>query len=255
MKNLIISLVHIPNNPEEDDNKQLTCWINDRLISFDEGNHINYYIYHENEVSYNEDGTEKINTSAYQIHVEKPVTSEKIITAAVKDVYGLYSEADYVDFQAKLMREKDSEFSKEYNEFVRWVENGLKLAKGITTEEAREIMMQEITDYDSSMAVNSFILNDSYAWLDKNTRVGLMNSMSIEKATGLESTTLWLGTRSYTLPIEIAISLLYQIELYAKECYNKTAEHKANVEKLTIPEEILEYNYKEGYPEKLIITV
>ena len=116
-------------------------------------------------------------------------------------------------------------------------------------------MLRRIIEYDTSDAVNSFILNDNSVWLDKDTRVGLMNSMNIEKAVGLENTTLWLGTQSYTLPIELAINLLAQLEIYAKECYNKTAEHKSNLEKLTIPDEIMEYNYKEGYPEKLKINI
>ena len=46
-----------------------------------------------------------------------------------------------------------------------------------------------------------------------------------------------------------------KLELYAKQCYNKTAEHKYNLEQLSIPEEILEYNYTEGYPEKLNIII
>ena len=259
MEKIIISLTNIPNNPEEDYNKKVTKWVNGRMISFDEGPFINYYIHHEDNTVADIDGNEKISTDAYQIRVEKPVTQEKIITAVEKDAYRLYSNQDFLDFQAKLVRDlqenPNSEFVVEHTKLLRWVKNGLNIAKGITKEEAKEMILQEIIDYDKSIAVNSFILNGFPAWLDKDTRVGLMNSITIEKQSGLEYTTLWLGTMVFTLPVDTAIEFLFQLELYAKECYNRTAEHKFNLERLELPEEILEYNYKEGYPEKLVITI
>lgn len=254
MNNLKICLVQVPSNPEEDYNQGLTKWINGKLIEFNEGKFINYYIRHQEEPV--EDG---IITLAYQIRVEKPVTSEKIITSVEKDVYDLYTEEDYSNFQASLVRKLQENpqdpFIQSHTKLIRWVENGLNLAKGITTEEARSLMLQDITDFDTSENVNSFILNGIPAWLDKETRVGLMNSITIEKAAGLKETTLWLGTKSFTLPVDIAIGFLYQLELYAKQCYNKTAEHKYNISLLDNPNEILEYNYKEGYPEKLSINI
>lgn len=254
MNNLKIYLVQIPSKPEEDYNPGLTKWVNGRLIEFDEGKFINYYIRHEDEP-----GGNGIITSAFQIRVEKPVTPEKIIASVEKDVYDLYSEEDYSNFQAFLLRKLQDNpqdpFIQDHTKLIRWVENGLNLAKGITVEEAKSLMLQNITDFDTSEAVNSFILNGVPAWLDKETRVGLMNSITIEKATGLKETTLWLGTQSFTLLVDTAIEFLYQLELYAKQCYNKTAEHKYNIELLSNPDEILEYNYKEGYPEKLSINV
>lgn len=254
MNNLKICLVQVPSNPEEDYNQDLTKWINGKLIEFDEGKFVNYYIRHQEEPV--EDG---IITLAYQIRVEKPVTPEKIITSVEKDVYDLYTEEDYSNFQASLVRKLQENpqdpFIQSHTKLIRWVENGLNLAKGITAEEARSLMLQDITDFDTSENVNSFILNGIPAWLDKETRVGLMNSITIEKAAGLKETTLWLGTKSFTLPVDIAIGFLYELELYAKQCYNKTAEHKYNISLLDNPNEILEYNYKEGYPEKLSINI
>ena len=42
--------------------------------------------------------------------------------------------------------------------------------------------------------------------------------------------------------------------MYALECYNKTAEHKNNVEALTAIDDIVSYDYTKGYPEKLEIN-
>ena len=115
--------------------------------------------------------------------------------------------------------------------------------------------LQQITDYDTSPAVNSFKLNGADVWLDKATRVGLMNSTSIEKAVGNGTTTLWFAIggveTKITLPCDTAIQMLSALEMYALECYNRTAQHKAAVAKLTTVEEAEAYDYTTGYPEKL----
>ena len=41
------------------------------------------------------------------------------------------------------------------------------------------------------------------------------------------------------------------LELYALECYNVTAAHKADIEALTTVEEVVAYDYESDYPEKL----
>ena len=77
-----------------------------------------------------------------------------------------------------------------------------------------------------------------------------MNSTTIEKALGRETTELILGNLDITLPVDTVISMLYTIEVYAKDCYNVTAKHKITVENMDVIEQILEYDYKFGYPEK-----
>lgn len=118
-------------------------------------------------------------------------------------------------------------------------------------EQLKSRKINEITQYDTSSSVNEFYLGELPIWLDKATRVGLMNSTQIEKAAGNETTTLWFGTISFELNCDIAIQMLSALELYALDCYNRTAEHKANVEKLITKEDIENYDYKTGYPEKL----
>ena len=49
---------------------------------------------------------------------------------------------------------------------------------------AKTSMLAEITAYDSSSSVNSFLLNGMEVWLDKATRVGLMNSTPSPRAWG-----------------------------------------------------------------------
>ncbi len=120
---------------------------------------------------------------------------------------------------------------------------------------AKEQVSEEITAYDSSSAVNSFVLNDASVWLDKATRVGLMNSTTIAKGMGNETTTLWLGEMKIEVDCDKAIQLLSALEMYALECFNVTAAHKKAVGELESIEEVLTYDYKQGYPSRLEMEV
>lgn len=118
----------------------------------------------------------------------------------------------------------------------------------------KEQKLNEITEYDTSSNVNGFSLNGTDAWLDRDTRVSLMNSTTIEKSSGKTTTTLWFGSMKIDVGVDKAIDLLSGLEIYALECYNKTAEHKNNVEALTAIDDIVSYDYTKGYPEKLEIN-
>ena len=120
---------------------------------------------------------------------------------------------------------------------------------------AKTSMLAEITSYDASSSVNSFLLNGMEVWLDKATRVGLMNSTSIAKNMGQEKTSLWLGSYQLEVDCDKAIQLLSALEMYALECFNVTAAHKKAVSELDNIEAVLTYDYKSGYPEKLEMEV
>ena len=117
--------------------------------------------------------------------------------------------------------------------------------------ELKALKIDEITKYDTSSNVNVFSLNGVDVWLDRDTRVSLMNSTTIAKNMGQENTILWLGTVKITVKCDQAIQLLSALEMYALSCFNKTAEHKKNVEALSTINEIVSYDYTVGYPEKL----
>ena len=108
----------------------------------------------------------------------------------------------------------------------------------------------KIQDYDKSEGVNSFTLNGRLVWLDKDTRVGLVNSLQIEKSAGRVDTELWLNGFMYKLPIDHILQMLVVLELYAKECYNITQQHIANVKNLDDLNRVWNYNYTKGYPKR-----
>ena len=113
------------------------------------------------------------------------------------------------------------------------------------------LLLHNIDTYDTSVAVNSFMLQGKEMWLPKETRVGLVNSVTIEKNAGKETTVLWFGGERYELSVDTALQMLSALELYALECYNVTAAHKAAVNALESVEDVVAYDYTQGYPEKL----
>lgn len=119
----------------------------------------------------------------------------------------------------------------------------------------KKAMLAYIEKYDASSSVNSFLLNGMEVWLDKATRVGLMNSTSIAKSMGQQKTTLWLGSYQLEVDCDKAIQLLSALEMYALECFNVTAAHKKAVSELDNIEGVLTYDYKSGYPDKLKMEV
>ena len=124
-----------------------------------------------------------------------------------------------------------------------------------TLEKAKKEKLEAILAYDTSSDVNGFMLNGNKVWLDKETRVGLMNSTTIAKSVGQKTTTLWLGGLKLVVDCDKAIQLLSALEMYALDCFNVTASHKQAVNELTTIEEVEAYNYKSGYPKMLEMSV
>ena len=153
-------------------------------------------------------------------------------------VEGSVSESEY----------NEQEVRREYNAWKqKWAEKALVLAK--------KAKIAEIASYDTSDKVNGFMLNGQIVWLDKATRVGLMNSTTIERDLGQETTELWLGEHNLIIKCDLAIQLLQQLEVYALKCFNVTATHKKEVNSLSTIEEINSYDITKDYPDKLVINI
>ena len=120
-----------------------------------------------------------------------------------------------------------------------------------TFESVKKDLIKDINAYDSSEDINSFYIQDKQIWLDKSTRVGLSLRFNSELQNGYTETTLWYNGESFTLPIETAMKILYDIELYASKCYDNTQKHLSNVNKLETIEELKSYDYTIGYPVRL----
>lgn len=156
-----------------------------------------------------------------------------------------------MDESGEMIYEERHEQQYEYD--VCWLEN--VGSEGEVLGKAKEAVAAEITAYDSSSAVNGFILNGERVWLSFELRDRVYQGNERLQRIGRTDTTLWLGNHCYNLSIEQAQNIIIHIEAYAKDCYNVTAAHKAAVEKLQTVEEVLAYDYTAGYPEILTMSV
>lgn len=116
----------------------------------------------------------------------------------------------------------------------------------------REYKIEEILRHDSSREVNCFYIKGQEMWLDKATRVGLKLRFDAEIASGHANTTLWYEGIPFNLELANAVQMLNVIELYASACYDNTQRHLAAVDKLESIDEIINYDFTTGYPEKLV---
>lgn len=138
-----------------------------------------------------------------------------------------------------------------------WVYDGVRLETGGMTSEAaltaaaQKMVLAEIEKHDTSPSVNGFMLNGQRVWLNKDTRVGLMNGVSVAKACGMDRMSLWIDGREYVMDVARLEDLLVKVEVYAMGCYNVTAGHRMAVSGLTTLEDVLGYDFKAGYPEKV----
>jgi hypothetical protein len=136
-----------------------------------------------------------------------------------------------------------------------WVEH-IPVSYEPTEEEIlnreKEFKIEEIIRHDSSPEVNGFYIGDQELWLDKATRVGLKLRFDAEIACGQTNTTLWYEGTSFNLELVNAVQMLNAIELYASACYDNTQAHVANVKAMETIDDVKYYDYRAGYPDKLI---
>ena len=101
-------------------------------------------------------------------------------------------------------------------------------------------------EYDKSKAVNNLKLQGNDMWLDKSTRDGLLLRFIAEKNKGLTITKV----SGYNMPIEDAFKMLYQLEIYASECWDNTFLHEKAIKALPSAMEKAKYDFTVGYPLK-----
>ena len=113
----------------------------------------------------------------------------------------------------------------------------------------KDILLKQSTLYDNSDEVNSFIYKGNKYWLDKQQR----SCMKTVAESGLDSIEIVMGDISLNLPSEFIKQFILELEAYAYKCYVNTAKHQKNINNLKTVEEVLNYDYTTGYPEKLVL--
>lgn len=177
---------------------------------------------------YNKDG-HIVSQRDIRPNVAKVIELERMIPMPVKDGFIAILNADFIT-------------NKVWYELIE------------TEEHIRIRKVEEISQYDTSSAVNEFFVNDVPMWFNKNERASLQHLADTEQALDNTNISLWTTT---TPPVRIDMTIeqmkqmLIVLENYAMKCYNTTQQHIANVYGLTDIEEVKVYDYQTGYPEKL----
>lgn len=117
---------------------------------------------------------------------------------------------------------------------------------------AKTIKLNELNEYDSSNAVNSFTLNGQEMWLTVQERQQLATQISANEAIGRETMTRWFEGHEFTFPITVWKQMLVALEVYAGDALNVTEQHAANINALESVDAVNNYNFTTGYPTKLI---
>lgn len=141
----------------------------------------------------------------------------------------------------------------EFNGFITTLEElGANITPAEVLELAKGNAIKLIDAYDTSSNVNSFTLGGMPLWVSRADRTTLKVRFESELAAGLTATTLWYGL--VPIPIEDitqGLAMLVALEVYASRCFDTTAAHKAAVMQLTSVEDVLAYDFTQGYPDKL----
>ena len=113
----------------------------------------------------------------------------------------------------------------------------------------KDILSVQSDLYDKSDNVNSFIYKGNKYWLDKQQR----SCMKTVAESGLSEIEIVFGAITLTLPAEFVKQFILQLEAYAYKCYVNTAKHQQKIQSLQTLEDILNYDYTTGYPEKITL--
>lgn len=111
------------------------------------------------------------------------------------------------------------------------------------------ILIALIKYYDKSVNVNSFYYKDKQEWLDKNTRLGLQNLIN----SGADNITIQLKDSIVDIKAAKLKEFLNQLEVYAGKCFSVTAKHLEDIKQLNTVDNLINYDFKSGYPLKITL--
>jgi hypothetical protein len=109
----------------------------------------------------------------------------------------------------------------------------------------------DITAFDNSANVNSFIIGGLPMWLGWELRARLKTSLDAIEAAGGTEMTKSFGGIDYTFSTDQWNAMINAVENYAGVCQKVTEGHRAAVNALTAISDVEVYDYTTGYPPKI----
>lgn len=137
---------------------------------------------------------------------------------------------------------------------VIWIEpiSGAIKTEKQALEAIKAAKKSELQAFDSSTEVNQFTLNGKpMPWPSKDERSAYYRGVQSEFNLGKEISVLSFGGVVVTVNPKVALDILDTIEIYAKECWNNTQHHLNKIDELTTVDEVVNYDFKSGYPSKV----
>lgn len=113
----------------------------------------------------------------------------------------------------------------------------------------------EVQMYHDSNDVKGFSINGEDYSVDTETLNKMTFRVMAESAMKINKTTLWFDGKAYNFKTKDAMELLYQLQIYFGDCFDVTNEHKNNIDSLSNSDDVDQYDYRAGYPEKVAILI
>lgn len=125
----------------------------------------------------------------------------------------------------------------------------------------KEAKCKDLLKYDSSNAINSFEIRRGGIkvtdyWLDRDLRTSLEGDVT---ACSKVKNTYNFDIRELGITLELDcqkfLDALGVLRQYAYTAYNVTSQHLATINQLTSVQDVQNYNFTTGYPEKLVFDL
>ena len=141
--------------------------------------------------------------------------------------------------------------------FEEWVEPAPTPEQELATAKVNKIA--ELDAYNNSNEINEFIVNigdnQMTAWITPEIRSNYRNSIDSAKLLGVETLHPVINGIELEITVSVAEIALAKVQLYADRCFAVTEKHRATINALSDIDDVNNYNFKEGYPEKEVFTV
>ena len=128
-----------------------------------------------------------------------------------------------------------------------------------TIDDAKREMINNVENYDKGPSVNSFVINTDddriVAWITPDKRTSYKDSIDAAEFMGIDTVTAIFEGKQISIPTQTAKTALIKIQLYADQCFIVTEMHKAAIMALDNIQDVDNYDYTVGYPERLTFVL
>lgn len=153
---------------------------------------------------------------------------------------------DTLVLQRQAARDRIQEINIELNKL-----DGIEPTEEELLAIAKSRKQNDITEYDNSANVNSFIIGGEPMWLNFDQRSRLKASLEAIEAAGGDEMTKTFAGKEYTFTTSQWRSMINVVENYAGVCSNITEQHRDSVNAFDDIDNVEAYDYTIGYPQKI----